>query len=538
MRTVTRFAAIFFIACDDEGHLTAADRVLDGFAYVDAGAVAVNDRQVFTVPLFSKASQVRVFEIATEDVTVPPGAVSPAFLVDDSTWADACDSDADGLFDCRDLAEYTDDSDDDTLPLQVVFAPTVKGYYEALLTIWSNDNTSTEVLPLPGDETREWAIWRVQLRGLADYACGRVYPDYVDFGPRNVGGDFSALVTLVNCGIVPLTIAEFQIAGDGLEPRTLVPLSVQAGRTAEVSIGWRVPSAAAVDGALSFVSNSDALGTAGVRVVGNSCENSLSPASWDNDFDGWSACGGDCEDDDPDSNPSRNELVGDGVDNDCDGELDELDDDSVNDDDDDGCSEAGTECGGVGDCDDNDPLVGPDADEVFNLRDDDCDALIDEGTEAYDDDGDGWNELEGDCDDTDPLVSLTGIEIVDGRDNNCNGTVDEGGPSIDDDRDGYKDVESDFALNDCDDEDPWVYVGAREYCDGYDNDCDRLVDDGEADEANGACQFQPTRSNEGNGLDSGDAGGSGGCATGGLGVSLFGVVAGLALVRRRTRAYR
>ncbi|MSQ02636.1 MAG: hypothetical protein EXR71_12230 [Myxococcales bacterium] len=538
MRPMLLLATAVFFACDGEDHLTAADRVLDGFSYVDAGAVAVNDRQVFTVPLFSKGSQVRIFEIEAEDVTVPEGAVSPAFLVDDSTWADACDADADGIFDCRDLAKYTDDSDDDTLPLQVVFAPTVKGYYEALLTIWSNDNTSSEVAALPGDETREWAIWRVQLRGLSDYACGRIYPDYIDFGPRNVGGDFSTAVILTNCGIVPVTVADIQIVGDGMESRTLPPLTVLAGRAAEVSIGWRVPSSAAVDGVLSFVSNSEALGTAAIRVVGNSCENSLGPASWDDDFDGWPACGGDCDDGDLDTNPSRNEFVGDGLDNDCDGEIDELGDDSVNDDDDeDGCSEAGAECGGIGDCDDNDPLVGPDAEEVHNLRDDDCDALIDEGTEAYDDDGDGWNELEGDCDDTDPLVSLTGVEIVDGRDNDCNGTVDEGGPAVDDDRDSFKDVEPDLSQNDCDDEDPWVFTGAREYCDGYDNDCDGLVDDGEADEVDGACHFQPSRSTEGTGQDTGEAK-AGGCATAGLGLSLFGAVAGLVLVRPRRRAYR
>ena len=42
-----------------------------------------------------------------------------------------------------------------------------------------------------------------------------------------------------------------------------------------------------------------------------------------------------------------------------------------------------------GDCDDTDANVHPGALEVVNDVDDDCDGLIDEGTEVYDDDGDG-----------------------------------------------------------------------------------------------------------------------------------------------------
>lgn len=529
---------VLLLACESEPQLTAADRVLDGFSYVDAGAVAVGDRQIFTVPLFSKASTVRIFEIATEDVTVPEGATSPAFLVDDAAWADGCDSDEDGVYDCLDLAKYDEDSDDDTLPLPVVFAPTAPGYYEALVTIWSNDNTSEASAPLPDDETREWTVWRVQLRGLSDYACGRLAPEFLDFGPRNTGGDFSLPVNVVNCGIVPLTVADIQLT-NGMESRTLPPLTVLAGRSAEVVVGWTVPDAEPVESELSFVSNSDVLNQTVMRIIGNDCDESLDPVAWDRDLDGWTQCGGDCDDRDADTNPSRNELAGDRADNDCDGEEDEVGDDTVGDDDDgDGCSESGGDCGGAADCDDNDPLVGPDATEVFNLIDDDCDGLIDEGTDAYDDDGDGYPEVQGDCDDTDPLVGLFGTEIVDGRDNDCDGTTDEGGPSIDDDADGFTDVEADRAFDDCDDGDPWVFVGAREYCDGYDNDCDGLVDDGEADEADGACAFRPTRRSEG--TDTGEtAGPAGGCnSAAGLGLSLPTLIALGLLVRRRSGDYR
>jgi hypothetical protein len=107
-----------------------------------------------------------------------------------------------------------------------------------------------------------------------------------------------------------------------------------------------------------------------------------------------------------------------------------------------------------GDCDDNDASVYPGAIEVENGVDDDCDGIIDEGTNAYDDDGDGYSENEGDCDDTDASVTFDDcdgdgyVSIVYGGedcddadpdvhpaapeqcdliDNNCDGQVDEAG---------------------------------------------------------------------------------------------------------------
>jgi type IV pilus assembly protein PilY1 len=49
---------------------------------------------------------------------------------------------------------------------------------------------------------------------------------------------------------------------------------------------------------------------------------------------------------------------------------------------------------------------------------------VDEGTDAYDDDGDGYTEDGGDCDDTDALVGPHVLETTgDGVDNDCDGVT-------------------------------------------------------------------------------------------------------------------
>ena len=100
------------------------------------------------------------------------------------------------------------------------------------------------------------------------------------------------------------------------------------------------------------------------------------------------------------------------------------------------------------DCDDTDPAVHPDADELCNALDDDCDGHVDEdATDAStwyaDDDGDGWGDPDAalqaceqptdavadstDCDDTDADTHPEATEACyDDADNECDGEVDEG----------------------------------------------------------------------------------------------------------------
>ncbi|MFT4974381.1 MAG: hypothetical protein ACI8S6_000263 [Myxococcota bacterium] len=108
---------------------------------------------------------------------------------------------------------------------------------------------------------------------------------------------------------------------------------------------------------------------------------------------------------------------------------------------------------------------------------------------AIDEDGDGF-AVGDDCDDADAAVNPDAEEICDEIDNNCDGDIDAGlGLTIysDNDGDGYGNAGSSatsceipdgYAADggDCDDADSDVYPGAPEYCNGLDEDCDDIAD--------------------------------------------------------------
>ena len=180
--------------------------------------------------------------------------------------------------------------------------------------------------------------------------------------------------------------------------------------------------------------------------------------AYDDDGDGYSENDGDCNDGDDTVSPGEEEILGNGKDDDCDGVTDwgALDADG------DGYGEGGE------DCDDSEPLVYPGAPELPDGLDNDCDGDIDEGTDLYDDDGDGQTEKGGDCDDTDTSIYSGATEVPDWMDNDCDGRIDEDTVNADDDGDGYSEVGGD-----CNDSDAAISPAAQEVTgDSIDNDCD------------------------------------------------------------------
>jgi hypothetical protein len=241
----------------------------------------------------------------------------------------------------------------------------------------------------------------------------------------------------------------------------------------------------------------------------------------DADFDGYgnpsspmTACspplGGvandsDCDDGDGDVHPGSTESC-DGLDNDCSGVIDDLDDPSYGADaywpdaDGDGYGTGTVEwkcvappgyAGRDGDCDDADSSIG--------------------APDSYyaDADGDGYGGGAGlvscapvagriagggDCNDASADVHPGAVETCNGHDDDCNGFVDGSDPLVvprtwygDGDGDGFGDDADTVegcaqpsgyvaAGGDCDDGDALLHPGATEWCDALDNDCDGTAD--------------------------------------------------------------
>ncbi|MCK6530853.1 FG-GAP-like repeat-containing protein, partial [Myxococcota bacterium] len=178
----------------------------------------------------------------------------------------------------------------------------------------------------------------------------------------------------------------------------------------------------------------------------------------DGDGDGASTCG-DCDDADPTRAPGAGDVCN-GIDDDCDGTVDE----GV-----DGDGDGFASCGE--DCDDADAGVNPGATELCATGvDEDCDGVEGEEGCRYDSDGDGWYADGGDCDDSDADVRPNAVESCDGVDQDCDGVADDG---FDADGDGTT-----TCGGDCDNHDPTIHPGQVESCDGVDQDCDGDIDDG------------------------------------------------------------
>ena len=241
--------------------------------------------------------------------------------------------------------------------------------------------------------------------------------------------------------------------------------------------------------------------------------------------------------------PPAAETCGDGVDNNCDGSIDDAGavgcTEFFEDIDKDGlgnalskaclCQPTGNFTANLpGDCNDLSPIVGEGKVEVCNQLDDNCDGLVDpEGSIGCkfffkDADQDGYGATTdtkclcaptgaytasqgGDCLDENALASPIGSEVCNGIDDNCNGIADEPNavgckPYMKDfDSDGYgvtglhkclcepDDVFKATLFGDCNDKDATAHPNATEICDGIDNSCNGQVDGGCDLDSDGYC---------------------------------------------------
>jgi hypothetical protein len=224
---------------------------------------------------------------------------------------------------------------------------------------------------------------------------------------------------------------------------------------------------------------------------------------------GYVANNEDCNDQRIDINPGAPEVCDGQTDEDCDTLIDDQDPDATGkttfyyDADGDGwgredvsiesCVEQPLFVEASPDCDDDNRFVNPDYNEICgNLVDDDCDTVIDNGTDDIqwytDGDGDGYGDPESpgliqcsqpsgqvnndeDCNDGNINIYPGAVEVwYDGVDSDCFNDSD-----FDADRDGY-DSEA-YGSDDCDDSDVEVNPGLPEICeDGKDNNCDDVGD--------------------------------------------------------------
>ena len=236
-----------------------------------------------------------------------------------------------------------------------------------------------------------------------------------------------------------------------------------------------------------------------------SSQDSADTGPVDADEDGFTA-DVDCDDDNADVHPDADEVCADGIDNNCDGAIDEataVDASSwYPDSDGDGYgvpSETLTACeaptgyaADSTDCDDANPDIHPGADES------DCADPVDyncDGSVAYEDaDTDGWAACE-DCNDADAALNPAATEVCDDNvDNDCDGLADDADDDVDPttqstwyadtDGDSFGDagnatlacaVPSSYVTDDtdCDDTTADAQPGGTEIpYDGLDNDCD------------------------------------------------------------------
>jgi hypothetical protein len=165
------------------------------------------------------------------------------------------------------------------------------------------------------------------------------------------------------------------------------------------------------------------------------------------------------------------------------------------------------------DCNDTNANINPNATEICNTFDDDCDGLTNEGitfiTYYADNDADGFGNPNAslsacsppagyvtnnsDCNDANAIIKPGAVELCNLVDDNCNGLVNEGlvfaNYYIDTDQDGFgagaatsscTPIFGNYVTNnsDCNNNNANIRPNAVEICNSIDDNCNTLIDDG------------------------------------------------------------
>ncbi len=442
--------------------------------------------------------------IWTFPVFVPPGSLITIMAKDEKGCSDEADiilPSPPAFLEAVALATFTDCSNNGTVDL------TVSGGTPPYSFLWSNNETSEDLYDLPAGI---YTGTITDVNGCTVLANAEVVlePDLIWYADADGDGFGNPSLSQLQCEVPFAYVGNNDDCNDN--NMLIYPGTDEICNNTDDNCNGQIDEGLEL---IAYYPDNDNDGFGDNNSLPNYSCNPVPGAVWNNL---------DCDDSTGGINPAATETCN-GLDDNCDGQVDEGVSAQIwyADNDGDGfgdpfvsqidCSQPVGYVPNDGDCDDSTGGINPAATEVCNGVDDNCDGQIDEGVILLeywsDNDGDGYGGYSlgifcvppanatpqaGDCNDWNPNIHPNAMETCNWQDDNCNGQIDEGVQNIyyvDGDGDGFGNPSIStvscfsppgFVENnlDCNDNIPNIYPNAPEICDGFDNNCNGLVDDG------------------------------------------------------------